>query len=258
MSQLPINPGELLDRYLDGLLTELELRAFEAELSRNPALMAQVDRQRTIDAALKREFTPPPAGTQFAPTRATAPTLRFPTGPKAQRWRLGIAAAVLLALGGLWIYLQNTVYRERPQIAAINVVYNHLVGSGYTPEWVCKDDREFAESVDNRLGQPLLVASGLPGIEILGWAYATTADGQPKQGYGGTPISENTMILMTRVDGREVLVLVDRLKADRSPEIAPESTLRIHRREVGKLVLYEISPFDQARVIGNMYNPEKK
>lgn len=251
-------PGEMLDRYLDGLLTDQEVRAFEAEMSRDPALREAVDRQRTIDASLKLHFTPPlaPVATR-QPFRSTVPTMRFPSGAQGQRWRLAIAAVLVLALGATWIVLRNTVYKEPTRIAALNTVYNHLVGSGFKPEWVCSDDREFAESVDNRLGQPLLAASGLPGVEILGWAYATADDGKPKQGYDGTPISEKTMILLTRVDGREDVVLVDKLKNDRVLELPPESTLHLHRRVLGKLVLYEISPFDKPRVIDGMFKPDR-
>lgn len=77
---------------------------------------------------------------------------------------------------------------------------------------------------------------------MLGWAYGND--------YNGRMIGPDTMVLMTRVDGSEnVVVLMDRASADRRLKLPPGSNLSLFRREVGPIVLYEITPLKSERVI---------
>ena len=48
-----------VDEYLDGVLAESDRQAFEAALREDAALRAVVDRQRAIDASMRRTHAPP-------------------------------------------------------------------------------------------------------------------------------------------------------------------------------------------------------
>src|SRR5262245_63712050 len=50
------DPGGQLEAYLDGLLEGEALSAFEQAVASSPALRAQVEAQRKIDASLERLF----------------------------------------------------------------------------------------------------------------------------------------------------------------------------------------------------------
>ena len=55
---------------------------------------------------------------------------------------------------------------------------------------------------------------------------------------------------------RLVVVFVDKLKRDTHPELPAESNLYIHRKVVGQLVLYEVSPLDEPHVLDLFFIPE--
>ena len=63
---------------------------------------------------------------------------------------------------------------------------------------------------------------------------------------------------MARVHGQPVIVFVDRIRAEREQQqLPPNSELHLYRREVGKLVLYELSPLDRPYVLDSFYIPDK-
>jgi hypothetical protein len=128
-----------------------------------------------------------------------------------------------------------------------DALYTTVVNAGFKPEWVCKNDAEFAEAVRYRLGQPLLVTKGVPGLEVLGWAYPNK--------FGATPLSDQTMILLSTVDGQRDVVFVDRAGADK-PLAVKSGKLNLFRRQIGDLVLYEVTPNDRPVVIEAMYKPD--
>jgi hypothetical protein len=78
-------------------------------------------------------------------------------------------------------------------------------------------------------------------IELLGWAY--------NAGFRGKIIGDHTMMLLAKVDSKEVLVMMDRAASDRPLTLPPGSSLHLYRKVVGPIVNYEISPFDAARIV---------
>lgn len=250
---MPDNPEfARLDAYLDGLLTGAELVEFEAELSRDPGLRRQVELSRLIDHSLRAAFEPEAVALGSA---SVGPASTRP-GPAIAPWRrsalyrismLAAAAALLLA-AGVFTYTQLTDSGAFTlKVIRPDALYARVVDAGFTPEWVCTNDAEFAESVSYRLGQPLLVAAGVPGLEVLGWAYPHT--------YKATPLSERAMILLSTVDGQRVVVFMDRAGADK-PLTVKSSRLHLFKRRVGDLVLYEVTPMERPVVIEAMYKPD--
>lgn len=271
----------LLERYIDGDLEGDELAQMEVRLLADPALRAQIDLQSRIDSSLKRthdaltipmpaipidlarelagspaisdraDIAPTPTTTATpTPTPTTSATdddyapvpIRFPL----KRWvTYAAAAAILLAAAGLFrAYWDARVpdFRLMEPIA----MYDKLVATGFQPAVICKTEPEFARLVKEKLGIAL-IASATPGIEILGWGY--------QDDYDGSPISPKTMMLLTRVEGREVLILLDHASRDRTLKAPPGSNKAIFRREVGPLITYEITPFAEPRVLPTLREP---
>lgn len=258
----------LLDAYLAGELRGPELAEFEARLAADADLRAVADAQRRVDQSLRRAFVP---AVTPVPARAPVPaeagdgqsavqTVRDPipisgrpdsgvragsTAPTPRRW-WGYAAAAALLLGGAAVFTRVYTHEEqRPPLEA-HTVYASLNSAGWKPEFECKTDAEFIDLTTRRLGQPL-VAAASPGVTLLGWGYA--------DGYGPI-VSEETMTLLTEVDGRRVLVLMDRKRNDRRMADPPLADgLRMFRRVLGHAVLYEITPLDSERVINSIRIP---
>ncbi len=188
-----------LDAYLDGLLTPEQIAAFESALASDPELRSSLDRQREINARLEQLFRPEPAVPER--TVRAVPWRRI-------GWLGAIAAAVLIASAGVFLYAEyqrmNSVKLRGP-----GEYYSDVDKAGWKPMWVCDKDQKFADAVNFYLGSAVVVPLATPGVEILGWNFA---DDVRK----GTPMSQQTLGLLTRVNGRNVMVLMDRLKASRS------------------------------------------
>jgi anti-sigma factor RsiW len=103
---------DILELYLDGLLSQEQRREFEENLRRDPQLQAQVQHQQSIDQALKRLMqAPQPAANAVAvATHAAAAARRLarPSGSGSTLTagvlkRMAIAAAFLGAIFGAWM-----------------------------------------------------------------------------------------------------------------------------------------------------------
>lgn len=222
-----------LEAYLDGAMSPGEARAFEARLAEDGALRGLVERSRAADESLRRLFAPP--------AEEEAPPIAGRIG--ARRWVLVAAAAAAVALVGLVVVLSSPKRREPPTPAT---VYAKLVEEGYTPQWRCDNDEEFELAVVRRLGQPLLIAEA-PRLEVLGWAYGDR--------YSGGTISEQTMVLMTVYNGEKVLAMIDRAYLDREVELPKGSKVRIFRRTIENLVVWEVTPLDRPVTLEHFYVP---
>jgi hypothetical protein len=224
-----------IEEYLDGQLSPRDRAAFDAAMAQDAALSAEVALQRRIDAALARRFEHKGEG----PRKLTLKPQKTVEAAR-RRWVLpawiGLAAAVAVAAITYW-----STSRPDPLLRSPQFVYDVLQSRGFKPEWTCKDDQEFAAAVNERLGEPLLVPMSTPGVKLVGWAYADN--------YAGYALSEKGMVLITKVADDHVLVLMDRKRKDRELSVPPESGLHLFRREVGDLVLYEITPRKKPAVL---------
>ncbi len=265
----------LLERFIDGDLAGEELAWMEGRLAQDPVLRDQIDLQTRVDDSLRRTCSMnaivmpviPAGGASASPGAGEAavaqpalklagtpadhsPALPASQGPAPARaslpWKrwggLAAAAAILLTFAGLFrAYWDARVPDFRLLEPA--PMYQQLVSAGFQPAVVCKTEPEFARLVREKLGSAL-VAVATPGVEVLGWGY--------QDDYKGSPISPHTMMLLARVDGREVLVLLDRASRDRDLSLPEGSGLRLFRREVGPIVAYEVTPLAGERVINTL------
>ena len=234
-----------LEAYLDGTLSPSDLESFERDLEHDADLREQVAWSRRIDASLVRSFAP--SAEPAARGRRARPFI--PRRPVA----VALAAAAAALAVGLAIRL-NVRPPLAPRVLGVSILERLYVGyeiEGFTPEWVCETDEEFAAAVWDGLGQPMLVDASDPGLEVLGWGY-----GQDTSGYGDNLISASTMVLLVRIDGKGALVVVDRAEREFARlSIRDESDLALYRRVLDELVLYELTPLTNPRVLDRFYTP---
>ena len=208
-------PGRLppLDEYIDGLVTGSD----RARIESDPAAAAELKLQQAIDASLRREFVP---------IEIAAPIARRRMWP----W-LAAAAAVLLSIAG--VYFAMVLTQPRPDLGAI---YAREVAMGFTPAEVCTTPSEFAGWVTRKFGEPLYPATGAD-TQLLGWSYAVA-------------MSNYSGVLLADVDGRHVIVVLDKSKNEtRKPARLEDPSLHLYRASIGGLILYEVSPLPSARIL---------
>ncbi len=97
---------------------------------------------------------------------------------------------------------------------------------------------------------PLPASTHPPTIELLGWAYDA--------GYRTRVLGNESLILMARSDGHEVIVLMDKLASDRPLPAPTAPGVHLHRRVVGQMVVYEVSRSATPLVADKVYDPEAK
>jgi hypothetical protein len=235
-----------VDLYLDGLLTAEQAASFERVMAADPALAAQVKLQRQIDQSVARQFSYPVGADPSIPQPHPQPQPQpIPFRPRAlPNWARtaglgGIAACLAIAY---WVL--NPTEQAPPVVAQARLsacdVYTQLEMANWVPSFTCKSDDEFVAAVAKRLGEGLLIPLNTVGVTLDGWGYA--------DGYSGSPLSGDTMYLLTHVGDKRVLVLMDLKKNDATLNKG-SCCIKLFRREVGPFVLYEVTPDDQSKAI---------
>ena len=138
------------------------------------------------------------------------------------------------------------MFRPRPvsvnpyirPIRPLDLAYQACVKDGFKVDWVCHDLNDFATYFAANLMQPLMLHDPPKelGVSIVGG------------------VSKRTLGFLQKVDERPVIVFVDRLDKD-SPQTITDPNLHVFRREVGNLVLYEVTPFESPLFIERFYQP---
>jgi hypothetical protein len=224
LSHPPNRPS--IDTYLDGLLSPEDQTRAERALRENPRARAAVDMQRRIDESLVRMFQPP---AEAAPLRMPA-ARRFPA--RTVFW--AAAAAIVLAGVGVFTLLQRTGGTGPSPLAPL---YRSTIAAGFVPQEICTSSDKFADWCEYAYGQYLYPPEKHDGIEFVGWNYANV-------------VTMKSGVLLARVQGREVLVVIDRKYRDEHPiKDSGDPTLHSFRKEVGKVVLYEVTPLDKPSII---------
>jgi hypothetical protein len=159
--------------------------------------------------------------------------------------RFAIAAAIILAGAGAWLLWQNV--RPAPtggyasgQWRSLETAYAELT----KPAWVCDSDAEFQGVFAGRFNQPLLFSDPPGEPAMAGLAYCHT-------------LTRDTVCMIGSADANSrIVVFIDRLERDNHPTLADGSGLHLFRRELGKLVLYEISPKTTPTLLESFYIPD--
>jgi hypothetical protein len=229
-----------VDLYLDGLMTAEQAATFERQMEADPALAAQVKLQREIDQSLSRQFSYPVGLDPTVPQPAPIP-IRPRTLPSWVRTAGlgGIAACLAVAY---WVL--NPTEQAPPVLPQVRVsacdVYTRLEMANWVPTFTCSSDDEFVAAVAKRLGEGLLIPLNTVGVTLDGWGYA--------DGYSASPLSGETMYLLTPVGDQRVLVLMD-LKKNDAPVTKGSCCVKVFKREVGPFVLYEVTPNEASKAI---------
>jgi hypothetical protein len=238
------------ESYLDGTLPGGERAAFEGRLASDEGLRAQADLQHAIDASIIRLFAHD-EGVSLPVSSARVPASdgrRLILGrPGARQGLLAIAAVIALCAAVAWYagLLDRRGFLGGGTLSGLitaDELYSREKSAGFVPDWKCENDAQFAAVTNDRFGQPLLVKPA-PQIEIAGWTYR------------GPVLSDNTAVLLTKVEGKDVLVAVDDKKNDRRVRVERDAGLHVFTKRIGKLVLYEITPRDEPAVLPLFYVP---
>jgi hypothetical protein len=241
------DPPDLLDLYLDGLLTEAERAAFEFRLSQEPELRAQLGDQKQLDRSLQRLFAAPTIPTDLPAAEAPPRGISWPRRFLSSRFAAA-AAIILVLLSGvrMWMFFGGAGSQETSYPGQIPrdmmTIYKAEPPRGAM--WLCRDNREFATTYYKRLGQGLLMHALPPNIECAGLSYANV-----------TTLSPNVILTLVKVDGKDVVVFADHVENAR-PQSVSDPALHIFSRQFGSLMLYELTPFDHPYVLDLYYVPD--
>jgi hypothetical protein len=255
--------NDMIERYLDNLMTPQERAEFERRLAQDAGLATQIARQRDVDASLRRLLAVPSASAAAqmvariagedvpsASTAASSPVagrIGLSSTAPFTKW-LAAAAIIAIVLGSAWFVWDRVKPLERELVvhaAQSPAEYYHMkVGSGFKPSWKCENDAEFAASFNTQFGQPLLLRALPAGVAAGGIDYCNT-------------LTPKSVGLLGSVNDQKVIVIVDKLTNDKPLDVPPGSGLHLFRREVGNLVAYEVTPLDHSSVVEHLYVPER-
>jgi hypothetical protein len=232
-----------LDLYVDGLLSGPELAAFEAQMQRDPQLAAAVQAQRRIDDSLRRIMVAPSAPELRQPANESY-SLRPSLFSRMRRSPWVAIAAVLIIGVSVWrvwdaYYAKPTQESPYPIATAprtMDTIYQVEKSRGFKPMWKCETDKEFATTFWKSLGAALTFRDAPPNVASLGLSYGNTVG-----------LSPNTVYMLFKIDGREVIVFIDKISNDQKPKVTTPG-VNLFRRETGQFVLYEMTPLDKPQV----------
>jgi len=234
-----------IDAYLDKVLAMDERDRFLREISINGQLQMEIELQSRVDESLTRLFAAP------SPPYDLLLRLRQPVVPTSvaipirRRWMkvatLATAATILWGMLAWHFFASGTASQRYNPNLPLATIYQNCVADGFRPKWLCADKHEFAATFFARQGQGLLLADMPLGTKMEGLTYR-----------GG--LSRYTTTMLARVNGLPVMVFVDRATADTHPTLrSSESKLHLFRKELGPLVVYELTPLDHPKVSDYLY-----
>ncbi|HLO42506.1 MAG TPA: zf-HC2 domain-containing protein [Phycisphaerales bacterium] len=248
MTMTPDRFQDLLDAYLDGRLSLQERSEFEKHLAADAWAMRQYQDAMAIEEGLRQLFAPPAAG-ELVPELPGSDAIPFPRAVPGQvartmgrgGWILAAAATLLIGVSAaVYLAVGHTPSNNATDAATSGTLtpaelYARLMKKQFRPAFKCENDAQFSAFLGDRFGTGAVLAQA-PAVEVLGWDYA---DGM---------LGEATAVIMTRVEGKEVVLVVDEEKYDRTlPE--PGQGLSMFRETCNRLVFYEITPLGDARVL---------
>lgn len=209
-----------------------------------------------VTESIQRQFFPPlisdrlldavagAAATNAFASSKTSPASKTWATPSKSTWQLVGACLLVIASGGMiWVGANwNTWMRQLRDAAPMSLaeIYDRNVSCGFTPDLLSEEPTDFPTVFHRRHGVALKLRPMPSEIEILGLASM-----------GG--LSAKTTTLLCRVEGSPVMVFVDSKQDDCKRVGKLDAGLYSFRREIGSVVLYELSPFDAPR-ISNLFD----
>lgn len=278
------NFSDRAEAFLDGGLSSEEKAAFLNEIG-DSELNKMIDQQRQIDVSLNRLFgigeptddhivdvtkrfevamghahsdSNSSRSHQVTRRESAAGKKSLDPSVKGQRFSTKLplawlALAASLAFVGLTVYWVAGFGSDRTTVpffqpTQLVQLYDGMIEHGFEPYYECDDEKRFSEVFEKRLGIPLALAPMPEGTEMLGLSYS-----------GG--ISRDTTAMLCHVSSKPVVVFVDRVSSDLPAEVIAASNgngTYLHRIEKHDLVFYEVTPFEDSRVVRFMCKEESR
>lgn len=229
-----------MDAYIDGRMEPAERAAYEERVNREPALRAEVDMHRQLEATLRTSYGEAAATPQTgAADVAATPTRR------SGRWWMGVAAAIVLLVIG-WQWVLPAMTRVPGPEEKLVAEYAAQVSAGFVPKEVCTTDEAFVAWTVSTYGIGISPAALPASVQLLGWTRRDT-------------LSSYTGVLLAKVDGREVVVFMDPSGSTAGEPGSAANTrtgLRVFSQRIGGLTLYEVTPRDRPAVLPGLSQVE--
>lgn len=235
-----------LNAYLDGALSPTDAARFESVIERNPKLRELIESQHDIEASLKRSFNPPrqapqipsePARESISIAEHKADAVAEKPRRKSRGFLKGLAMAAMLAIvayGAYWGWENQSIFTGKGIRMAR--FYEQSKASDFKEDWKCDSEQQFQTTFWYRLGSAVAIAGRLPSdVEVHGIKYGHT-------------LSDQSVHLTATVDGKGIVVFVDKKENDRKDDVSGAG-LHAFRKETDHLVLVEVSPFDKPRLL---------
>lgn len=202
--------------------------------------------QDQINQSLRRQFEPPQPSLPPIHNSESATAVAEAAHSSAQgepairrlllnrsshkRW-LAAAAALLIAIGSWQAW---TRFKPVPQ-PTLHAVYQHVQDSE-SMVWLTRDAQQLPELTEQRLGVSLHLDALPAGLAVVGIVEV--------------PHMDDSLGLIARAnDGELVLLLVRPSGLPSLAAVLPELSLHSHRRRIGQLMLYEVSPHQHALLL---------
>lgn len=249
--------------WLDGRLDDADAAQFKAEAADDVTLQQQLELHAAIVRSLRQAFdhevtTSLPGaaalslnsvGTRTDASHRSSMDKGAPTQRRTLPRQLALAAAAVLMLGVtawmVWPMIAPAPGVQATAPRTLDAVFASHAARDFKPAWVCADDEEFAQTFRRDYGQALLMKPSPEGTGMIGLIYDHA-------------ISAYTALMLCYLnDNQHAIVFIDRRGNDRTLEVDPASGLHLYRREVGDLVLYELTPLSQPTFLELMYNPDE-
>jgi len=237
-----------IDAYLDNALAAEDRDQFSREVANSERLQGEIALQACVDQSLARLFAAPSPPRDLLLRMRRSEAVASVVIPWRHRWvkvaALVTAATIVWCMLAWHFFANNTASPRYTPNLPLETIYQNCVADGFHPKWVCEDKHEFAATFFARQRQGLLLADLPVGTKMEGLTYR-----------GG--LSRYTTTMLARVNGLPVMVFVDRAAADTHPTLpAGESKLHLFRKELGPLVLYELTPLNEPTVSDYLYLAE--
>jgi len=243
----PHDLDDRIDRCLANEMEEFERAAFDRAVESDARVGEAWRASQAIDESIRRSFAAsiPPDALERVRSMATGAVAPESGGERAVVatlwWRpWAAAAAIAVLLGGTWMILNTLTGSNQGYIAGpwrtLQQAYDDAVTRGFQPLWRCENDAEFQAAFVEQFGQPLSLGDASGPFAAVGLNYSHT-------------LTPRTSCVLFRINDSPVLVFVDRLERDRAVSDEVLDPLFLHRREIGTLVLYEVSPFREAAAL---------
>lgn len=212
----------------DGRLPEEAAEALRARALTDSALADELRLQDEVTASIRRSFAlPAQMPVTLPPSRANASPLRL-----RRLAFLAVAALVLIAAYLGWATLN-------PPMVDATRVYAAIARGGFAPMTICTTEPAFRQFMTDTFGQDITF-NAETGINMAGWSYNLGIHGP------------GTAALLAKVDGKDVVVFIERSANVHGGLQVEQPGLKVLRRQIGNLVFDEVTPLDRPVVADSL------